>query len=392
MNAVTRRPRGEAGPLRRRHHLGRSRRRDPGTRSRGARWRHQPHRRRRAVARRRHRLAQPQGRPELRQPRVGAGRDSPTAASSPRRRTEHPDLHWALRGGGGNFGVVTEFEFALHDVGPDRAGSRCSSSRSSRGGRGLTRDPRRARRPCPTTSAVQIVGLERAAGAVRARGSSTSRPGYMLAIVGWGSPEEHAAVVDAGARRGCSPSFELVTPIPYTMLQQMIDAAAPWGILGYEKAIYLDELTDAAVAVVAEQLRAQGVADVDHAGVRRSAAPTRRSPTTPPRSAGAARPSGSSTSPRSRPSPSCSRSDRAWVREFFDALVPFSSNSGGYVNFIADVDDDRVRTVVRRREVRPPVAHQDRVRPRQRLPPQREHQTDGVCLAQLRPCFACSRM
>ena len=59
------------------------------------------------------------------------------------------------------------------------------------------------------------------------------------------------SLYDSDARRS-TPLFELVTPIPYTQLQQMLDAAAPWGILAYEKALYLDELTDDVIDVVVE--------------------------------------------------------------------------------------------------------------------------------------------
>ena len=44
----------------------------------------------------------------------------------------------------------------------------------------------------------------------------------------------------------------MVTPIPYVALQQMFNESAPWGMHSYEKAVYLDELTDGAIDVILE--------------------------------------------------------------------------------------------------------------------------------------------
>jgi hypothetical protein len=49
------------------------------------------------------------------------------------------------------------------------------------------------------------------------------------------------------ALRVAPPLFELVTPIPYVQLQQMFDESAPWDMYSYEKAVYLDDLTDGAM-------------------------------------------------------------------------------------------------------------------------------------------------
>ena len=70
-------------------------------------------------------------------------------------------------------------------------------------------------------------------------------PGYAVLIANWGSAEAHAEAIRP--LHDLAPLFTFVTPIPYVALQQMLDESAPWGIRGYEKAVYLAEFSDAVI-------------------------------------------------------------------------------------------------------------------------------------------------
>ena len=252
---------------------------------------------------------------------------------------DNPELFWALRGGGGNFGVVTSFEFALHPVGPlVNLGLFFF---------GLENGPqalRFARDFVDTLSAdataFLAVGLS-APPAPFVPEQYRFRPGHALIVVGFGSAEEHQAAV-APIRHAVAPLFEMVTPIPFVALQQMFNDFATWGTLGYEKALYLDELSDAAIAVISEHVpkktsplsfcptftlsgayRRPGDADTAFGGSR---------------SAGYVFNIEAAAS-----SHEMYEADRKWVRNFWDAMRPHATGSGGYVNFMAEADEDRVR-------------------------------------------------
>jgi FAD/FMN-containing dehydrogenase len=251
---------------------------------------------------------------------------------------EHPDLFWALRGGGGNFGVVTSFEYRLHEVGPlVHLGLFFWGVEQGAEALRFSRD---FVKTVPEEMGAFVAGLS-APPAPFVPEALHFAPGYALAIVGFGSPEEHAEVV-APIRAAVPPAFELVTPMPYTALQQMFNESAPWGILAYEKALYLDELTDEVIAVFTEHL------------------PQKRSPLSlvpifvlsgayrrvseDETAFGGSRAAGYVFNiSAAAPTPELIAADRAWVRAFWEALRPHATGAGSYVNFMNEYEEDRVR-------------------------------------------------
>jgi hypothetical protein len=251
---------------------------------------------------------------------------------------QHPDLFWALRGGGGNFGVVTSFEFSIHPVGP--LAHLGLFFWGTEGGSEALRFSRDFVSALPEGMGALITGMS-APPEPFVPTEHQLLPGYALLLASFGSAEEHEKAIQP-VRDAMPPLFELVAPIPYAELQKMFDAANPWGILGYEKALYLDELSDEAIAVVTEHLPRKAsplsllmIFPLD--GAYRQVADD-------------ATAFGGSRAARYvvnvaavAPVPELLGADRAWVRAFWDGLRPLASSSGSYVNFIADQDEDRVR-------------------------------------------------
>ncbi len=153
--------------------------------------------------------------------------------------SEHEDLFWALRGGGGNFGVVSSFEFALHPVGPTILG-------------GLTAHPfekahevlrfyreQSARMP---DEVMTFCGLMYAPD-----GSGAKLVGVLAAHCG--DPAAAAEVLQPFKDFG-PPILDAIGPITYSALNGMLDDAFPRGALNYWKSSFLETLTDQAIDTI----------------------------------------------------------------------------------------------------------------------------------------------
>jgi FAD/FMN-containing dehydrogenase len=156
---------------------------------------------------------------------------------------EHSDLHWALRGGGGNFGVVTSFELRLHALGPEVFGLNVAY---------------------PVADAARVLAGWR--DAVAGAPDELSTAGFIWSLpviddlpqelrgapyVGvagmWaGDPDEGERVTQT-LRALATPLLDLSGTMPYVEFQQSLDPFFPAGVRRYWKALYLDGFSDAAI-------------------------------------------------------------------------------------------------------------------------------------------------
>jgi len=160
---------------------------------------------------------------------------------------ENDDLFWAIRGGGGNFGIVTSFEFKAHAVGNVFAGIVLHPAANARAAMSRWRDLE-ATAPDELTQGALLFHFPDDPSAPEAmRGAALVGLGGVYA----GPPAEGKQVL-AALRSYGPPLADMFQETPYNAAQRMADFLWPSGLHGYWKSRYLTKLSDEAINVLAD--------------------------------------------------------------------------------------------------------------------------------------------
>jgi FAD/FMN-containing dehydrogenase len=249
---------------------------------------------------------------------------------------EHPDLFWALRGGGGNFGVVTAFEFRLHSVGPTVLAGPILWDASDAGEvLGFYRDFIRDA-PDELGTVVRFGGAPPLPAIPE---ELHWRPVIMVGICYAGPIEDGEQILRPLRIR--APLLDLVGPTPYAGFQSAIDSTVVHGWHYYWKSTYLPELHDDLIDVITEHAFS--------CSSPRSYAAMFHLKGAVSRVAGGDTAFGNRQASHAitldgvwRPGEDFGERDTAWTRRFFAALGDF--REGVYVNFLGgDEGPGRVR-------------------------------------------------
>jgi FAD/FMN-containing dehydrogenase len=166
---------------------------------------------------------------------------------------QHPDLFWSLRGGGGNFGIVTSFEYRLHRVGPLVLAGPIfhlldDATELLRFYRDFIADA-----PDELTT---IFNLRRAPPLPLLPAEVHGRP-VAIVVVCYAGPPRDGEIIIRPLRAFGSPLVDGIEARPYTELQAMFDATVPHGWHYYWKSSELPPLSDGAIDTLAENAAAQ---------------------------------------------------------------------------------------------------------------------------------------
>ena len=167
--------------------------------------------------------------------------------------TENADLFWAIRGAGPNFGVVTSFEFRLYPIGPVVA--LCAPFYALEDAPAVLRAWREFMNTAPDEISSWAIFWSIPA-EEHFPPELHNRPVVILANVFAGSVDEGLAATQP-LRELATPLIDLTGPMPYTILQQSFDPFFPVGQLYYWKSMYLDELSDEAIDILAARAAAR---------------------------------------------------------------------------------------------------------------------------------------
>jgi len=250
---------------------------------------------------------------------------------------DNEELFWALRGGGGNFGVVTSFEYRLHPVGPTvLAGPLFYPLEDAPE---LLRSYREIAAAAPD-ELTTIFELAVAAPVPSLPPEVHGKPVVMVGACYAGPPQEGVAAVRPLKELG-NPIVDSLEPKPYLALQSMFDPGVPHGLHRYWKSVELPALTDAAIETLVEHASVQTSPKSYCIVFQLGGALGRVDEGETAFSQRGAAYNVNINAVWTDDDPEAER-HIAWARDFFDAMQP---HAGGrvYVNFLGDEGQDRVR-------------------------------------------------
>ena len=249
--------------------------------------------------------------------------------------TENADLFWGLRGGGGNFGIVTAFEFQLHPLGPVLGGMLLYPLAQAPAVLRFYRDYV-AQAP---DELFTIVSLRTAPNIAGVPASLNSAPVLSLMLCYSGDVAAGERLLKPLRSFG-PPAADLLRVMPYTELQSLFDGSNPPGLRNYWTAEYIRGYEDEAIDLLCEQVarktspmskvliaHLQGA--ISRAGPEAGAYVHREAPFL-------ANINATWTDPQE------DERHLAWARALWASLQPFSQG-GTYVSFLSNESDERVR-------------------------------------------------